>query len=176
MSLVDSLWELIARFANLWTVIILWVIVIAYYFIFFYGKDYGAKTFDSRVSVFRPSEVESILGTFDPEKLPAYRSQAATVDMFFPVLYSIAAAALIVHCSPHLRFRWLVLLPFAMALFDWLENISVITIIGRYGKSSLGNWPTMLVIAQRLKFLFMGATLVIMAIALGGCLWRTFRR
>jgi hypothetical protein len=170
-QLVDQVWQVVGTMANKWSFLALLGIVLLFWFGYFARQKRRfapLRTFDNRAEGFRPSEAGAILGDFERAgHLQAYLNQARGIDMLFPVFYSLLGAVSIYLAAPHLTgLRWLVLLPFAMALFDWLENFCVITLVGRYRSdpARLGSWPTMLFIAQRLKFLFMGATLAAIAV------------
>src|SRR5215213_627558 len=103
-QLVDSIWELAGRIGSSgWTILVLWAIVFVYFWWFFARTRYATRTFDERVEGFRPSEVERILGEFSDADRAAYRSTASTADMFYPLLYSITAAATFVWTAPQLR-------------------------------------------------------------------------
>ena len=172
-QLVDQIWQVVGTMANKWSFIALLVIVLLFWFGYFerQKRRYAPlRTFDGRAEGFRPTqdEVVRILGEFEEKgQLQAYLIQARGIDMIFPVFYSLLGAIAIYIAAPHLTgLRWLVLLPFAMAIFDWLENLCVIAAIGRYrsDRAKLGSWPMLLFIAQRLKFLMLGAVLVTVAV------------
>jgi hypothetical protein len=173
---MDAIWSAVARIANGWVVLILWIVVILYYWYFFARTNFGVKTFDARWEGFGPRRVPEILADFTDDNLLLYRRQASSVDMLFPILYSVAAAAAMVFFGLSTRFHWLILLPFAMALFDYIENWSVIRVIDAFrAKRDLGTWPVILVVAQRLKFLFFGATFAVLLILGGMRAWRALR-
>ena len=165
---VDSVWDVVGRIDSKWTIIVLLAAFLIFWLGFFRKnvKSYGdARTFDGRAEGFWPSQVESILKEFNPTQLQTYLNQARGIDMVFPLIYSTLAAVIIHHAAPYLTMRWLILLPFAAALADYLENISVITLIGRFrGGKPYGLWPVILVIAQRAKFLLLGASFVVVLI------------
>ena len=165
---VDSIWDVVGRIDSRWTIIVLLAAFLIFWLGFFRKnvKSYlPARTFDGRTEGFWPSQVESILKEFNPTQLQTYLNQARGIDMVFPLIYSILAAVIIHHAAPYLTMRWLILLPFGAALADYVENISVITLIGRFrAGAKFGVWPVILVIAQRAKFLLLGASLVIVLI------------
>ena len=179
-QLVDWVWQCCARFANGWVVLALLALVVIYFVTYFVprAKKYRpAQTFDSRAGGFRPSEVDDILAEFDRVgHLQTYLDQARIGDMIFPLIYLAAATTTIVYLSPpgaHLR--WLVLLPFAMAIADWIENLCVAAVIGRYRrKQPYGSLPVVLLIAQRVKWLLWGAVLVATIVLAIGWVRRRF--
>lgn len=172
-QLVDQVWAFVGTMSNKWALVALLVLVLVIWFGYFerQKKRYAPlRTFDARPEGFRISEVRKILGEFqEGGHLQAYLNQARGVDLIFPIFYSLLGAMAIYLAAPNLAasLRWLILLPFAAALFDWLENLCVISLIGRYRKdpaADLGVWPTLLFIAQRLKFLLFGAVIVVVVV------------
>src|SRR5687768_17287014 len=182
-QLVDQVWQVVGTMANKWSFIALLAIVLMFWFGYFERKKRRfapLRTFDGRAEGFRPTqdEVAGILREFETAgHLQTYLTQARGIDMIFPVFYSLLGAIAIYLAATHLTgLRWLVLLPFAMAIFDWLENLCVITVIGRFRSdpTKLGSWPMLLFIAQRLKFLLMGAVLVAVVVLSIGWARRKF--
>ena len=182
-QLVDQVWQVVGTMANKWSFLALLAIVLLFWFGYFERQKRRfapARTFDGRAEGFRPTqeEVGRILGEFETAgHLQAYLNQARGIDMIFPVFYSLLGAIAIYIAAPHLTgLRWLVLLPFAMAIFDWLENLAVIAVIGRFrsNPNDLGTWPILLFIVQRLKFLLMGAVLVAVVVLSIGWARRKF--
>src|SRR5688572_12694380 len=156
-QLVDQVWQVVGTMANKWSFVALLAIVLFFWFGYFerQKRRYAPlRTFDSRAEGFRPTqdEVARILGEFEEKgQLQAYLNQARSIDMIFPVFYSLLGAIAIYIAAPHLTgLRWLVLLPFLMAIFDWLENLCIITVIGRFrsDRAKLGSWPMLLFITQ----------------------------
>lgn len=176
--MIDWAWEAVGNIAAWWILAALIAVVLAFWFGWFVPKKkaFGnATTFDARIGGFRPSDAATILSEFTPEALKTYEFQARVVDMLFPIFYALMAAVWIRLCAPErTQLRWLILLPFAAALFDWLENISVVSVIRRFRKNpaDLGSAPVLLTIAQRLKWLLFGALLVVLVIVTIGCVRR----
>ncbi len=173
-QLIDWIWNCIGRIANGWVLLALFVAVVLFWLLYFLPtqKKYRpARTFDGRAEGFRPSDAHAILEEFDQAgHLQTYLNQARAVDMIFPVVYALMFAVAIRFFAPHLtNLRWLILLPFVMALFDWIENLCVVTLIGRYrANKPFGGMPVLLLIAQRLKFLLWGAVIVVTVVLLVG--------
>lgn len=172
-QLVDQVWAAVGLMANKWALVALVAIVVVIWVGYFerQKKRFAPlRTFDARAEGFRISEVRDILGQFQTAgHLPAYLNQARGMDLIFPIFYSLLGAVAIYLAAPRLSatLRWVILLPFAAALFDWIENACIIALIGRYRRDAnadLGVWPTLLFIAQRAKFLFFGAVLVVLVI------------
>lgn len=177
-QLVDWIWNALGPITNKWSILALTAIFLFFWFGLFRPrvKSYlPARTFDGRAEGFWPSQVPSILAEFNPTQLQTYLNQARGIDMIFPIIYSLLAAMVIRHAAPYLGQRWLILLPFATAVFDYLENLTVITLIGRHRASKpFGGLPVFLVIVQRAKILLMGAVGVVVVLVTIGWLRRRF--
>jgi hypothetical protein len=177
-QLVDTVWQAVGTMTNKWSILVLTALFLFFWFGLFRPrvKSYKpARTFDGRAEGFWPSQVHSILSEFTPVQLQTYLNQARGIDMFFPIIYSLLAAMVIRHAAPFLTFRWLILLPFATALFDYIENLSVMTLIGRFrANKPFGALPVVLVVAQRAKIFLMGAVGVVVVLLTVGWVRRRF--
>lgn len=179
-QLVEWTWEAVGSIANKWVFVALFATALVFWFGYFerQKKKYApARTFDGRVEGFRPSQAREILAEFTPEALNAYLFQARVVDMIFPIVYSMTAAVAIRLAAPNLTgLRWLILLPFVTAIFDWMENICVAIVIGRFraNPDKLGSVPTVLLVAQRAKWMMFGAVMVVVAVLAVGWARRRF--
>ena len=163
--LVDWVWQAVASIASWWMLAVLAALVVFFALALFAPRRRSylpARTFDGRAEGFRPSQVETILSDFNPTQLQTYLNQARGIDMVFPILYSVMGAMAIVLFAPRLQgFRWLVLLPFLMALADYVENVCVITVIGRHRRGqSFGGVDNVLALATPTKYVFFGASSV----------------
>jgi len=181
-QLVDSVWQVVGTFAGYWLLGLLLAIVLGFWFGWFvpksrYFAEAGAQTFDSRAGGFRPALAASILDSFTGDRLAVYDFQAKVIDNLFPIFYSLMAAVWIRKTGENLtELRWLILLPFAMAIFDWLENFFVRQTIKRYraNREDLGSAPTWLFAAQRIKWLLLGALVVVLLLLTIGAVRRAF--
>ena len=168
--MIDWIWSAVGNTASWWVLGVLVLIVLAFWLGWFAPKKkaFGdAETFDAMIGGFKPSAAADILRKFTPEALKTYEFQARVVDMLFPIFYALAIAVWIRLCGPDRpELRWLIVLPFSAALFDWLENLSVASLISRFRKNpdDLGNVPTLLFIAQRLKWLHFGALVIVLVV------------
>ncbi|HEV7920231.1 MAG TPA: hypothetical protein VGR02_05515 [Thermoanaerobaculia bacterium] len=132
--MIERLWALLARFANGWVFLAL---VIAFGLCRIGFKRFNAayapaKSFDGR-GFYKPSDAPDILKKFG-SNIDIYLRQESTLDLAFPIIYSLTFAVGIVwlgKSAPHS----LVVLPFATAIFDYCENVSVIGMIVHYRKS-----------------------------------------
>ena len=99
------------------------------------GADTPAyRTFDVRCSGYTLEEAIGVLHYYGTEGRRVYRLLESTVDLVFPLIYSVMLAIAIAGgvrvTTPALR--PLIYVPFAGALFDIAENISVIMMINRF--------------------------------------------
>ncbi len=92
------------------------------------------RTFDVRCGGYTLEEAIGVLQYYGTEGRRVYRLLESTVDLAFPVIYSmmlaIAIAGGVRVTTPALR--PLIFVPFAGALFDIAENVSVIMMINRF--------------------------------------------
>lgn len=81
-----------------------------------------------------------IMGFFNEISLSgmeSYRLNEMTVDMVFPLIYSFAYSLLLIELMKscrviHSALKYIALLPFAIALFDIVENINIVLAINQY--------------------------------------------
>jgi hypothetical protein len=90
---------------------------------------YAGKTFDG-TGFYKPSEARAILQGLTPEDRKSYLSAEVTEDLIFPIVYSLMFAVAIAGLAPVARVpRWLVLIPFLTAFFDYIENTCVVAML-----------------------------------------------
>lgn len=133
--MIERLWSAIARIANGWVFLALLIVYVlcSYGFNLFHDAYKPAQGLDAR-GYYAPSDVPSILGEFGP-KIDIYLRQESTLDLAFPIVYSLLFSVGIVWLGKKSTPHWLVALPFAAALLDYCENACAITMILRYRKT-----------------------------------------
>jgi hypothetical protein len=95
-----------------------------------YGRD--AVTLDRREFGFGPREAAAALAKFTGAELVAYAGQELITDLAFPIVYSLLSAVALALLARRVRVpRALVLLPFATAIADYVENVSIALMIVR---------------------------------------------
>jgi hypothetical protein len=124
---------------------------------------------------FTPDDAWQLLDRLGPEGRAVYQMAELTLDMIYPVIYSLLLAALLVFffnkvLPPNCPCRRWTLLPFAGAVFDVFENSGIALMIQRFPERSdalasitsvfgLLKWATialsiLFVIAALIAFLF----------------------
>ena len=139
----------------------------------------GLMPFDMRPTGYGFEEARAFLAALTPEGADFYRSTQHLLDLFFPGLIAatlyFAIAALLERWLG--GSRWLAALPVVLvALFDWLENAAVSTMLAA---GADGVTPDMVAAASRwtlLKSIASTAayTLVLVLLLIGG--WHRLRR
>jgi hypothetical protein len=145
-----------------------------------YRKRYdGLRTFDGWWRGYTPADAAPTLESFASKgKLRDYLRQEIFVDLTFPIVYSLLGAALIAFFARRINGPvWLVLLPFATAIFDYIENAAIITMIRGYapGRVSYGAPAQIASIATRIKWLFLGASVCALVLLIAAVVVRTMR-
>lgn len=87
---------------------------------------------------------ETIMGFFNQicsSGMAYYRLNQMTVDMLFPIIYSLTYSLLLIELMKSCAiinsgFKYVSLLPFAIALSDVVENINILVAINRYPEMS----------------------------------------
>lgn len=84
---------------------------------------------------YRPSELYAMLERYAGDDYKAHRL-FIFLDLIYPLLYSVALAVMLGYLLPHMlpedalsRTHYLTLLPLAAAVFDLLENLSMLLIL-----------------------------------------------
>jgi hypothetical protein len=138
----------------------------------------GTVTLDANPWGFTPADAQELLGTkLNAEQLRTYRRQELYTDMLFPLIYGLGFALAMVMLARYVGApRWLIFLPLVAALADWIENLSVVSMIGRQLRGQpLGAAATIGSIASRFKHFLLLATILTLFVLGGMALWRRFR-
>lgn len=99
---------------------------------------YRGKTFEGTV-FYKPSQAKDIIAALTAENRRSYLIGEVTEDLVFPVIYALMFAVAIAGLAPVARVpRWLVLLPYATAFFDYIENACVAAMLLLYAKNASG--------------------------------------
>ncbi|HZH33106.1 MAG TPA: hypothetical protein VEY11_20230 [Pyrinomonadaceae bacterium] len=102
------------------------------------GKGYFST---DQTPFYRPQQLFDMLDRYSEEDRRAH-VRFIYLDLIYPLIYSVTAAILLAYLLPVLvpplpaRFTYLSLLPFAVAVFDYLENLSLLYILQRYGANN----------------------------------------
>jgi hypothetical protein len=167
--MIDWLWQTIDAITG-WTTFIVLLLLFAVFLVLFnrYGAHYPRPSFDGQKWGIAPSDVEPILHDFRKAgQLDRYFAQETQLDLIFPAVYGLLWAVMIVGLRPR-GWRWLIVLPIAMALFDYCENFSYIALVVTY-RQSLAVPHALAVTASvfsRLKWTFLPLALIAPLVAL----------
>lgn len=180
--MADWVWRTIAAYASLPVFAGFFVLSLLFIFVFFplTKRHYkGIVTLDGNPWGFSVADAEQLLGRdMTPDQLRVYRKQELVTDMIFPLVYGLGFAIAMVMLVRYVGGpRWLVLLPLAAALADYIENISVAVMIGRkLDGQDLGPMASIGSIASRFKHLLLVATILVLLALCGWALWRRYFR
>lgn len=98
------------------------------------GKDYFST---DQTPFYSPQKLFDMLDRYSDEDRRAH-VRFIYLDLVYPLIYSVTAAILLAYLLPvslpalHAKFPYLSLLPFAVAVFDYLENLSLLYILQHY--------------------------------------------
>jgi hypothetical protein len=179
--MVDWVWGQVASFASLSVFAGFFVVSLLFLFVLFplTKRHYkGIRTLDADPWGFSVRDAEYTLGLMNEQQLRTYRKQELFTDMLFPLVYGLGFAVAMVLLARYVGApRWLVLLPLVAALADYVENLSVVSMIGRRLRGEpLGPMASVGSVASRIKhFLVVGTVLVLLALCAWG-VWRRFLR
>lgn len=177
--MIDWVWGQISAFASLGVFAGFFVLSLIFIFVLFplTGRHYkGITTLDGNPWGFTVEDAKETLGKMSEQQLRVYRMQELLTDLLFPLVYGLGFAVAMVLLARYVGApRWLVLLPLAAALADYVENLSVVTMIGRrLAGRELGAIAGVGSVASRFKhFLLLITVLVLLGLAAWG-VWRRF--
>lgn len=176
--MADWVWGHISAFATLPVFAGFFVLSLIFIYVLFPAtkKFYpGIRTLDMDPWGFSPADAEATLGLMDQQQLRMYRKQELYTDMVFPLVYGLGFAVATVLLARYVGApRWLVVLPLIVALADYVENLSIVAMIGRKLRGApLGGIAGVGSIASRVKHFLLVATLLVL---LALCAWAVWRR
>jgi hypothetical protein len=176
--MIDWLWTRTSSIATWWTFLILLGIFVFFAQVLFAPRVatyLPAQTFDGRAKGWWPSEAEGILKQFKPDRLDAYQQQESTLDLVFPIIYTLLFAVGIVAAGrttslPH----WLILAPYIACLADYLENTTYIAMIKAFRLTEKVPYPLAVIgsVASRLKWGFSAISAIVLTVAVIMRLWQ----
>jgi hypothetical protein len=177
--MTDWVWGQISAFASLGVFAGFFVLSLIFLFVLFplTNRHYKSiTTLDANPWGFTVADANATLARMSEQQLRVYRMQELLTDLIFPLVYGLGFAVAMVLLVRYVGApRWLVLLPLAAALADWVENLSVVSMIGRrLAGHELGPIAGIGSVASRLKhFLLLITVLVLLGLAACG-VWRRF--
>jgi predicted secreted protein len=164
--MTDWVWGQISAFASIGVFAVFFVPWLIFLFVLFpltkrHHKD--ITTLDGKPWGFTVADAHATLARMSEQQLRAYRMQELLTDLIFPLVYGLGLAVAMVLLARHVRWpHGLVLLPLAAALADYVENLSVVSTIGRrLAGRELGPIAGVGSIASRLKRFLLLITLFV---------------
>ena len=179
--MADTVWRLMAPWATLPVFAGFFVVSLIFIFVLFplTKRKYapGTVTLDGNPWGFSPADAQDLLGTrMDSEQLKTYRRQELMTDMVFPLVYGIGFALAMLMLARYTGApRWLIFLPLIAMIADYIENMSVVAMIGnQLSGRPLGAAASIGSVASRFKHFLLLATVVTLLVLCGLALWRRF--
>ena len=126
------------------------------------------------------TEIEEFIGSLEPQQIKAYQINQTTVDMLFPLFYSVALSVLILQLckTAAVQNKWLLdacFLPFGVAVFDVAENIQIMAALHTYPDLN-DALVSGLIIANTVKHLLTATTLSVVLLLVGCLIYRRLRQ
>ncbi len=177
--MTNWVWGQISAFASLGVFAGFFVLSLIFLFVLFpltkrYYKD--ITTLDTNPWGFTVADANATLARMSEQQLRVYRMQELFTDLIFPLVYGLGFAVAMVLLARYVAApRWLVFVPLAAALADYIENLSIVSMIGRrLAGRELGPIAGVGSVASRLKhFLLVITVLILFGLSAWG-LWRRF--
>lgn len=97
---------------------------------------------------YSPDEAYQVLAQFSTDELRRYMMTELTVDVFYPVAYALLLSFLLFKLSQKVAIS---MVPIAVLVFDYLENLGIVTMI-QYYPQKLSNVATITSLFTSLKW------------------------
>lgn len=132
------------------------------------AEAHGLAIFDLRPGGYSTADAHTLLSTMTERGKWYYSHVQIPTDFLYPPLLGLFGAFALAWLRRRVRFpRVLILLPLAAALFDWLENITILFMLGgRDGAGVVRIASAFSVSKSVLTTIFMTALLIVGIIAL----------
>jgi hypothetical protein len=177
--MINWVWGQISAFASLGVFAGFFALSLIFIFVLFpltkrHYKD--ITTLDGKPWGFTVADANATLARMSEQQLRVYRLQELLTDLLFPLIYGVGFAVAMLLLARYVGApHWLVLLPLAAALADYIENLSVVSMIGRrLAGRELGPMAGVGSVASRLKhFLLLITVLTLLGLS-AWCVWRRF--
>jgi hypothetical protein len=140
--MIDWIWTRTAILANVWAFVTVFALALFFAKVLFPlhakkyptttvdGKLVRAVTLDGRFPGYSPGDVEPKFRELGDDGVDAYFSQDWQLDLIFPWVYALLFAIPIVWLGQHTTVpRCLVLFPYLAAVFDYVENLTMMAMI-----------------------------------------------
>lgn len=143
------------------------------------GGDYFST---DQTWFYKPRKLFDMLDKYSPEDREAH-VQFIYLDLAYPVIYSLTLAILLASLLPvwlpalHAKFPYLILLPVAAAIFDYLENLSMLWIVCRYSANYRPSGLAIFSSAMTIfKLLLLSGTLLLLAVGFFVLIYKVLKK
>jgi hypothetical protein len=97
----------------------------------------GGVGFIDLLFSYTPETIQSMLNSYGNEGISFYKNFTITIDLFYPIIYSLFLALLIAwlfkkSISTESKMHYLSIVPLFSWIFDWLENINILIMLYIY--------------------------------------------
>lgn len=129
---------------------------------------------------YTPEKVYSMIAAYGEAGRASYRTVELTIDIIYPVVYTLFFALLITWLfqrgfAPDSRMQSLNVVPLGAWLFDLFENLGIVSMLSIYPSTpAMLAWIT--AIFTLVKWLFAGATIILILIGLAMALKNGFKK
>ncbi len=128
--------KILSKLANLWVILVLLALFLLANFVVIPALYPKFQTLDTLTS-YSPSQAYQLLDSYSPSDRQAYTIIEFTLDLVYPFTTALMFSLLILASfrqgfPAHPGWQKLALLPFAILLADYLENICVIILLLAY--------------------------------------------
>ena len=87
---------------------------------------------------FNPARTLAMVADYGPAARAFYTQAELTVDLMYPLVYSLLLMIVLTMLFRHKPNRWFLALPLLTLLFDYLENAAIVTLLMSYPTQSTG--------------------------------------
>ncbi|MCS4433400.1 hypothetical protein [Aquiflexum gelatinilyticum] len=154
--------KFLVRFGSYKNIFFLFVLFLGFNLWILPGMMTGEKPLDLEIN-YTAEEAYSRLSRFSEEIRESYRMGLMVSDMIYPIVYSLLFSFIIFKLWQN---EMIALLPFTILVFDFIENFSIITMLGLFPEKSIF-WGTLAGISTSLKWFFTAITLIFVVIGFG---------
>jgi hypothetical protein len=112
---------------------------------------------------FNPQKTLQMVADYGDEARAYYAQTEMTTDVIYPIVYALlfgVILSLLYRNKVYKPFSWINLLPFVALIFDYLENICIVSLLQNYPSQSL-NTATFCEVFKMLKWIAFGISVVL---------------
>jgi hypothetical protein len=112
---------------------------------------------------FNPQKTLQMVADYGDEARAYYAQTEVTTDVIYPIVYALlfgVILTLLYRNKAYKPFSWINLLPFVALIFDYLENICIVSLLQNYPSQSL-NTATFCEVFKMLKWVSFGISVVL---------------